>query len=153
MITLTIPGPPVGKQRARVVRSRAGFPVAFTPAKTKNYETLVRELFALKYPGFVPLDDPVEMELDVFLPIPKSASRRRRELMATGAIRPAVRPDLSNVLKSVEDALNGVAYRDDSMIVHQVIKKQFAYSPRVELRLKPFVPRVATENPDPRRKI
>ncbi len=72
--------------------------------------------------------------------------------MATGAIRPAVRPDLSNVVKSVEDALNGVAYRDDSAIVHQVVTKQFAHSPRVELRLKPFVGKSISQNNDHRRK-
>ena len=132
---LTIPGHPVGKQRVRVVRSRAGFPVAYTPAKTKNYETLVRELFIIKYPAFTPLDEPVEIDMEISIAIPKSASKKRQRQMEAGLIWPTTRPDMSNVVKAVEDALNGVAYRDDSLIVRGVTEKKYSWTPRVEITI------------------
>lgn len=39
------------------------------------------------------------------------------ELAAQGWLRCTVRPDLDNLVKLVLDALNGVAYADDSQIV------------------------------------
>jgi Holliday junction resolvase RusA-like endonuclease len=133
MIELTIPGEPMGKQRARVVRSKAGFPVAYTPAKTKNYETLVRELFAVKYPDFTPLDAPIDMTICAYRSIPKSASKRDRAAMAAGEIRPTGKPDISNIIKIVEDALNGVAYRDDSLVVLVSGAKYYGARPRTEI--------------------
>lgn len=135
MITLTIPGQPVGKQRPRVVRSRAGFPIAFTPKKTVEYETLIRELFAVKYPDFEPLDIPLYMRLDIFQAIPKSASKKTQAAMEAGEIWPALKPDIDNVLKAFLDALNGVAYRDDSCVVRVGASKFYSRSPRVDLRI------------------
>ena len=55
-LTIVVPGPPVGKQRARTFYDRrAGRVVSKTPEKTRSYETLIRELFAVKYEGFRPL--------------------------------------------------------------------------------------------------
>ncbi|HBK52357.1 MAG TPA: RusA family crossover junction endodeoxyribonuclease, partial [Syntrophomonas wolfei] len=42
---LTIPGEPTGKARPRVTRQG----IAYTPAKTVNYETLVQELYYVQH--------------------------------------------------------------------------------------------------------
>jgi Holliday junction resolvase RusA-like endonuclease len=107
--------------------------VSKTPEKTKNYETLIRELFAVKYTGFVPLAVPVRIRLNIYRGIPKSESRKRAEQMEATLIRPITKPDASNVLKAVEDALNGLAFRDDSQIVEVVAQKYYSRAPRVEI--------------------
>ena len=95
-IVLSVPGQPMGKARARVTKS--GF--AYTPLKTVNYETLIKELFAIKYPDFQPIEGPVRMTLDAWMKMPK-ASKKKMDAMELGIIRPTKKPDLSNILKIV----------------------------------------------------
>lgn len=131
MIRLTVPGEPVGK--ARPIHTRSG--ITFTPKKTINYETLIRELFAVKYPDFEPLEGPVRMSLSAWLRIPKT-SKRKTAAMESGEIRPTKKPDMSNILKSVEDALNDLAYRDDKQIVELELVKKYSNRPRIELTVE-----------------
>lgn len=128
MIQLTIPGEPVAKSRPRMTRS--GF--VYTPKKTLNYETLIKELFIIKYPDFQPLEGPVRMNISAWLKIPKT-SKRKTEAMQSGEIRPTKKPDMSNILKSIEDALNNLAYQDDKQIVKIEIEKRYSTRPRIEL--------------------
>ncbi len=68
MIYLVIPGEPCGKLRARTFYDRrVGRVVSKTPEKTKNYETFIRELFAAKYTGFLPLAGAVRLRLNIYL--------------------------------------------------------------------------------------
>jgi Holliday junction resolvase RusA-like endonuclease len=131
MIKLTIPGIPIAKQRARVTRRR----FAFTPAKTIHYETYIKELFAVNYPKFEPLIGPIEVNIYAYFPIPKGTSRKNQELMEAGVIRRDKRPDADNLLK-ILDALNGLAFRDDSQIVYASIEKRYSHTPRLEIRIK-----------------
>ena len=128
MIKLMIPGEPCAKQRPRLGK---GF--TYTPAKTVNYETLVKQLYILQRKEH--LDGPLKMTVKAFFSIPKSASKKNREKMLQGIIRPTKRPDVSNVIKIIEDALNGLAYRDDSQIVRVVGEKYYSDSPRVEVEI------------------
>jgi Holliday junction resolvase RusA-like endonuclease len=41
-------------------------------------------------------------------------------------MHPTVKPDLTKLLRAVEDALTGVVWRDDSQIIHQVVNKEYA---------------------------
>ena len=50
------------------------------------------------------------------MPIPKSASKKKRILMESGQIKHTVKPDVDNLVKSVLDACNGVAYSDDNLV-------------------------------------
>jgi Holliday junction resolvase RusA-like endonuclease len=141
MIRLIIPGEPQAKGRPRFfpIRTKAGrtFSRAVTPLKTRTYETLIQELFVLAYPGFMPMEGPLSMEVDAYLRIPKSASRRRRDMMEGGTIVPEKRPDVDNILKSAGDALNGLAFRDDSQIAEAIIRKRFSSQPRMIIRIGP----------------
>lgn len=65
---------------------------------------------------------PVRLEVVFWLPVPKSAPKRRR-------LEPIKRPDCSKMLRAVEDALTGVAYKDDSQIVMVTAAKRYAYPP------------------------
>jgi len=125
-ISLTIPGPPVGKHRARVCRSGH----AFTPAKAVNYEALVKQTFAAKYPDFVPMPGPVRMILSIYLMPSKKTQRKLKEGIR---VYPTIKPDISNVLKSIEDALNGLTYVDDKQIISVYAEKKYSQRPCVEI--------------------
>jgi Holliday junction resolvase RusA-like endonuclease len=132
MIKLTVPGIPVAKQRPRVTRRG----ITFTPAKTLNYETYVRELFAVQYPTFKPLTGPIMLKVWAYFPIPRGTSKRTRELMESGSIRRDKRPDYDNLAKAISDALNGVAYDDDGQICSAWIEKLYSERPRLEIELQ-----------------
>ncbi len=76
------------------------------------------------------------MKVTAYMPIPKSASKKRHELMLSGAIRPTVKPDWDNIGKLVADALNGVAYDDDKCIVDAQVRKFYSETPRTVVVLE-----------------
>ena len=129
--TITIPGEPVAKARARV--TKAGH--AYTPKRTVDYERMVQTLFHAEY-GSPKLEGALMLQLDLYFGIPKSRSKAVRERMQQGLERPCKRPDIDNCLKAVSDALNGIAYRDDSQIVGAVVQKFYSDEPRVEIEIK-----------------
>ncbi len=53
--------------------------------------------------------------------------------MIAGDIAPTKKPDFDNIQKIICDALNGVAYYDDSQIVKADIEKVYRTTPRVEV--------------------
>ncbi len=132
MLNLTVPGVPAAKQRARVCKT--GF--SYTPKKTLNYETFVRELFAVQYPGFIPLEGPVLLRVRAFFPIPGGASKRDRQLMESGTLVRDKRPDVDNLVKIIGDALNGLAFRDDGQIAVLEAKKLYGSNPRLEVEVE-----------------
>lgn len=132
IIRFSIPGEPKGKARPRVVRTSAGTR-AYTPDKTVAYEELVRIRFSELHRE--PLEGEVAARITAYYAIPKSATKKRGALMECNQIRPMKKPDADNVSKIILDALNGLAYHDDSQVVELSISKRFATIPRVEVEL------------------
>lgn len=155
----SIPGTPIGKARPRVITSDTGSR-AFTPQKTKDYEEFVRWCFLSQCKGaFFGTSKnvgtsrkhvlggqspnamtklPLSMEIHAFFPIPKNTSKKNKQLMLQGKIFPTKKPDLDNIAKAIADALNGVAYLDDSQIVSLNVSKVYAENPRVEVSIFPI---------------
>lgn len=133
-IRFTVPGEPVGKGRPRVVRS-SGFSRTYTPEKTASYENLVKLEFQ-RQGGRMLKDVPLKVRISAWYSIPRSASKRKKQAMSGGLIRPTKKPDADNVAKSVCDALNGLAYRDDSQVVTLIVEKWFGEEPRVDVEIR-----------------
>ena len=105
----------------------------YTPDDTAAYEDLARIKFKEQHRQ--PLEGEVAARITAYYGIPKSAPRKRRELMEANQIRPMKKPDADNVSKIILDALNGLAYHDDSQVVELTISKKFSLYPRVEVEL------------------
>lgn len=119
-----IPGEPQGKGRPRFVRKTG---MSYTPDKTVAYEELVRQRFLATANGERFGDDePVFVEIIANMAIPKSASKKKQAAMLNGDIRPIKKVDWDNCGKIICDALNGIAYRDDSQVVDGHVKKYYA---------------------------
>ena len=86
----TVPCRPVGKQRPRVYNGRA-----VTPKKTLDYEKTVA-LYA-RGAGVRPVEGPVRLSVDLHY----DDNRWR---------------DIDNAIKSIQDALEGIAYENDRQI-------------------------------------
>jgi len=143
-LQFVIPGPPVGKQRARTFRHKqSGRILSMTPSKTVNYEALVKQTFAAKYPNFVPLRRAVEVILAIYLAPSQAEARSIAYCRKVNANRyknqkrppePTKKPDIDNVTKAFLDALSGLAYFRDQQVVHLDIWKYWAKeAPRVEV--------------------
>lgn len=130
----TVPGEPVGKGRPRFNRYSGK---AFTPEKTVNYENLVRLEYQMQVKE-EPFPEKVMLRLLIkaYFGIPKSASKKARSQMISLEQRPVKKPDMDNIIKAVADALNHIAYYDDSQIVSTTIEKYYAEQPRIEVTIE-----------------
>jgi Holliday junction resolvase RusA-like endonuclease len=130
-ISFEVPGEPVAKERPRTNMATG---VVYTPDKTKNYEETVKWCYQMAAHGArFPDNEPLSMLVVAYRPIPKSASAKKKSLMRAGAERPITKPDWDNVGKIVSDALNGIAYRDDSQIVDARVVKRYSDNPMVKV--------------------
>lgn len=129
-VTFTVFGRPIGKGRPRFAR-RGNFVSTYTPEKTVNYETQVGLAYKAETELFFGATIPLVMMITAYLPIPKSVSKKHRQLMLEGKMRPLKKPDSTNIAKSIEDGLNGIAYHDDTQIVLTLINRLYSDEPRV----------------------
>ncbi len=132
-LQFTVPGEPRGKGRPRF--TRRGF--AYTDTATRDYETLIREqaTAAMRYWPDGMVATPVSVRLDIYKGVPKSWSMAKRRRALDGQEIPG-KPDLDNVAKGVLDALNGVAYADDTQVVRLLVQKQYSLEPRLVVTVK-----------------
>ena len=117
-------------------RPRLGKHGVYTPNKTKTYERWIRICFQNEYPAFEPLETPISLLITVWKKIPKSTSKKRRQEMLLGEMLPTTKPDVDNIAKSICDALNGFAYKDDSQVCSLVIQKLYAEEDKVIVHFK-----------------
>jgi len=103
----------------------------YSAIKDVNYETLVKELFILSEQER--LEDMLLVNIDCYFTIPKSTSKKKILLMQEDKIRPVKKPDLDNIAKICLDALNKLAYGDDSQVVELTVRKYYSSKPRVEI--------------------
>lgn len=114
-IRFEVPGTPVGKARPRVT-FRNGRTMAYTPDRTREYEARVKAAYLKKFKRNR-LDGALKVDVIAYFEPPKSTSKRMRAAMLDGEIPYTKKPDTDNIIKSVTDALNDVAYADDANIV------------------------------------
>ena len=127
-----VPGEPVAKGRPRA-STIGGKARLYTPAKTQNYENLVR--LACTNIVAAPLFGPCAVSVEAVLPIPQSWSEKRTRAALDGAEKPTKRPDLDNYLKAILDGMNGVAFADDCQVVEISARKRYGSRPGVWVEL------------------
>ena len=130
----TVPGKPFAKQRPRASR-RGRFTTMYSPKETVNYENLVKYTY-YEENGEKKLDGPLEVEIVATFPIPQSVSKKKRRDMITGKEEHTKKPDCDNIAKVCLDALNHIAFNDDSQIVDLHVTKRYGENPNVIIALR-----------------
>ena len=98
---------------------------AVTPEKTRESEKLIRDSWEH---GIVE-GEYLVIAMAFTMPIPQSYSnKKKKELEGQPHTK---KPDLDNLVKAVLDALNGVAFEDDSLISDINASKTYAEEPGV----------------------
>lgn len=128
-----IEGKPTGKGRPRFKRM-GSFVQTYTPEKTVDYEKLVRLRF--QNAGGVITDKPVKVEITAFFAPPKSVRKKDKIEMLTNRLLPVKKPDCDNIAKIVLDALNKIAYVDDSQVVELAVKKRYSAEAKVTVHIE-----------------
>lgn len=133
------------KQRPRVVRRRVKVgkdyvtkTMTYTPDATHKYEEKVRSAYIDAVEGQdVKLEGALSMTVNIYCQIPKSTPKKTKTRMICGEIRPATHTgDIDNLFKAISDALNGLAYEDDSQIVEGVVRKFYSETARAEVTIR-----------------
>lgn len=111
----------IGAMRPRM-DTRGGHPHMHTHPKHQKAMNYIARRYK-EYRGTIRsnFNGPVVFCVVAHRHMPKSWPKKRKGEQDT------VKPDTSNIVKLVEDALNGIAYRDDSQIVGEIPMK----APRV----------------------
>ena len=131
-----LPGPPQGKGRPRF-SSAHGFVRAYTPARTRDYETALRNQALVVMGPRRPLSGPLSVSIEAWMPIPASWSRRQFDRAVAGATLPASKPDSDNILKIIGDGCNGIVWHDDRQLTTVVIRKRYGPKPGLVITVVP----------------
>jgi Holliday junction resolvase RusA-like endonuclease len=132
-IIIELPGEPKGKGRPR--HTRAG--VTYTPAATRSYEASLAWTAAAAMKGRRPLEGPLRLAVEAFMPIPASWSAKKKCAALAGTISPTTRPDCDNLMKVI-DGLNHVCWVDDAQIIDARITKRYDERPRMVITITPI---------------
>lgn len=82
-----------------------------------------------------PTDEPVWIVVTAFFPIPQWAKRKKLpDKIQIGDVYVG-KPDCDNILKSVMDALNKVAYLDDKQIFSAQCVRFYGERPRISVTI------------------
>jgi Holliday junction resolvase RusA-like endonuclease len=91
--TITIPGKPMGKQRARMSFTTKR---TYTPDETVRYENLIKMTYAEKYQNDQPYGGPIGITIFACMPIPQSWSKKKQiEMVGYPCL---TKPDTDNIL-------------------------------------------------------
>ncbi len=124
-IVFVIPLQAVAKGRAR--HSSSGH--VYTPPKTVDFENSVRWYWVRHKHTMLP-EVATVLTVTVYIPRPKKPKNNSRI--------PITKPDVDNYAKSIEDALNKFAWKDDSQVSFLQIKKRYTdQAPRIEILITP----------------
>lgn len=127
LLHFSIPATPVAKGRARstarVGANGKAFAKHYTPAATRDFEALVKDFAQQAMKGGDPLTCPVDMLVEFRFRIPDSWPKWKADLAAAGLVHHTKKPDCSNLVKAIEDACNGVVWKDDGQVVGAIQDK------------------------------
>ena len=125
----------IGKERPRYSAKAHRM---YTPARTSSFEEKVKVAFLSKYNIQTELSEkPFRAVINVYYKPSKSLSKKKQQdLLYRECTK---RPDCDNIAKAILDALNGIAYKDDSQISSLSINKSYEKENKIEIALEEIV--------------
>lgn len=149
MISFFVPGiaKPSGSKRGFALKKGGIYTgrvamVDMSGGKGKDWRHDVKSAARDAYAGPL-LAGPLFLSLTFYVTRPKNhfgSGKNTALLKADAALFPTTRPDVTKLIRSVEDALTGLVYEDDSQIVTQVAEKRYADKPGCQITIAPATP-------------
>jgi crossover junction endodeoxyribonuclease RusA len=125
----------MGSKRAFVPKGWTRPIITDSNRNLKAWQSLVADAASraiAERPDWQILEGGVRLSLQFYLPRPKSLGKR--------VVPHTKAPDCSKLIRSTEDAMSGIVYRDDSQVIELVAGKYYAGltdSPHVNVRVEP----------------
>lgn len=128
------------RPRGRAMTGKNGktFVHMYDPQQSSDFKGKLHilSLLELDKVGGEPIAEACKVKLTVFMPIPESYSKKKKEQIFLGLLYPTRKPDVDNLLKSVLDGVNGVLLKDDRFVVEAQVCKRYADHEGLALRLE-----------------
>ena len=99
----------------------------YSDHKMKEYEQYIgliaknhMQLYNIK-----PLECAIILKIDAFFKIPTIFSKNQKDLILKGKIKYTNYPDLTNILKLVEDSIKNICFGDDCQTTKAIVSKNW----------------------------
>lgn len=122
-----VAGEVIGKGRPRFTRSGR----TYTPKKTLDYERAIKRAYLNKYTYLSKKS--LRIKICAYLEVAKSHSKVKKQKMLANELQCTKKPDVDNIVKVVLDALNKVAYQDDTQVVELVAIKRWSNTSKLKV--------------------
>ena len=137
LFTFRVEGEVKGKMRPKATRM-GGFTRVYTPKAQVQNENWIRLEYQRKaekedFTGFG--EKPVKVEIYYCKRTPKGMPKKRKAEALATRLKPTTKQDLDNVVKTILDALNGIAYDDDSQVVEIRAYKNYAETDHTDVSM------------------
>lgn len=109
---------PSQPQEAHKATKIGKFITVYDPKKTKDFKNYVRLCCGQQWGGRAPLEGPLEMRIVFNILKPKSTPKK--------VVFHVKKPDIKNLLASLEDGMKQIVFRDDNQICRTIIEKQYS---------------------------
>lgn len=125
-IVFIVPGTPSGQKRPRFFTGKDGKPHAHKDRKDNSRENLIALSYREEAGDIPPHPGPVGLVVHASYIPPTSWSKKKRQAALNGELFKDTKPDLDNVIKSVKDGLNRIAWLDDKQVVKIAADKKWS---------------------------
>lgn len=101
---------------------------------SKDWKTDVKHAAQAAYQGAL-IDKPLHVSFRFQVLRPKGHFRSNGDVKPSAPAYPTVKPDVLKLARGVEDALTGIIWKDDSLIVSEHLSKVYAPVPGVHIEI------------------
>jgi len=125
---------PAGSKKAFVIRGRP-IVVDASGEAGRVWRAMLqdRALQAVSESHWSLTRSPILLNLMFFKPRPKSHYNSKGDIKPNTPAFPVGKPDLTKLVRAVEDALTGIIWHDDAQIVEQKVSKHWGETPYVHI--------------------
>ena len=105
--------------------------------KTSSFEEKVKFAFKSKYNiALEPSTREFKVKITAYFKPAESLSKKKKQELIDGEFGFLHRPDADNVAKAILDALNGLAYKDDSQVANLLIFKLYGEENKILVEME-----------------
>ena len=122
---IIIPIKPKPAPRPRVTRRGA-----YNPKEYTDYKSIIGLAYKAKF-GAEKSTKPITLAVEFIFKYPKSWSKKKKD----ETLYHTSKPDVDNLVKSIKDALNGIAYIDDSQVWNIQASKRYDNFEAVKIKI------------------
>ncbi|ADH03135.1 gp54 [Brochothrix phage BL3] len=110
---------------------------AYDPPKSMYFKEQIKLMARKMLPeGYEPISEPVRVFMTFCRPLPKTLTKLNRQAHEQGKFYPRTRPDVDNYVKGLLDALSGIVYTDDNIIIQITADKKYSDKGRIEFEIE-----------------